>query len=62
MKYFISIFLFLLAVASAQGESHESPDINQFPGLISRVRISGPLDFCGEAVELENQEIGRAHV
>jgi hypothetical protein len=57
MKYFISIFLFLLAVASAQGESHESSEINQFPGLISRVRTIGPLDFCGEAVDLESQDV-----
>jgi len=57
MKYFISVFLFFLAVASAQGESHQSTEMNQFPGLISRVRISGPLDFCGEAVELENQDV-----
>ena len=57
MKYFISIFLFLLAVASAQGESHQPTELNQFPGLIPRVRISDPLDFCGEAVELESQDV-----
>lgn len=29
----------------------------QFPALISSVRIQGPLDFCGEALELENAEV-----
>jgi hypothetical protein len=58
MKYFISAFILsILTVASAHGESLDSSEINQFPGLISRVRISGPLDFCGEAVELENQDV-----
>jgi hypothetical protein len=29
----------------------------QFPALISSVRLSGPLDFCGEIVELDNPEV-----
>ena len=57
MKYLISVFLFLLAVASAHGENHETSEINQFPGLISRVRTRGPLDFCGEAVKLESRDV-----
>jgi hypothetical protein len=58
MKYLISIFLLIgLTVVSAYSENHRPPDTNQFPGLISRVRISGPLDFCGEPVELENQDV-----
>jgi len=58
MKYLISVFLLsILTVAPANSESHESSEISQFPGLISRVRISGPLDFCGEAVELESQDV-----
>ena len=58
MKYIVSVFITaLLAVASANGQSHSSPVFNQFPALISEVRISGPLDFCGEAVPLENQDV-----
>jgi len=58
MKYLVSVFLIsILAVASANSESIDPPEINPFPGLISRVRISGPLDFCGEAVELESREV-----
>jgi hypothetical protein len=29
----------------------------QIPSLISSVRVSGPLDFCGELVELDNPEV-----
>ena len=58
MKYIVSAFIVsLLAAASAHGQSHSSPAVNQFPALISEVRISGPLDFCGEAVPLENQDV-----
>ena len=58
MKYIVSAFILLiLAVASANGESHPSPETNPYPDLISRVRISGPLDFCGENVPLDNQEV-----
>ena len=58
MKTLISAFLIsLLTVASANSESIDPSEINPFPGLISRVRISGPLDFCGEVVELENQDV-----
>jgi len=39
------------------GQSPETQELNQFPSLISRIRIHGPLDFCGEAVELENQDV-----
>ena len=58
MKYLIPIFsILVLTIMSAYGEEQHPPDINQFPGLISRVRISGPLDFCGEPVALENQDV-----
>ena len=58
MKYLVSLLLSsILTVTSAHGDSHESSKINPFPGLIPRVRISGPLDFCGETVALENQDV-----
>ena len=55
MKYFgIAFSIFLTLATTAHGETIES---TAMPALISSVRISGPLDFCGEAVELDNQEI-----
>ena len=58
MKKLISVFLFLiLTVASANSENDDPFEFNQFPGLISKLRITGPLDFCGEAVQLESQDV-----
>jgi len=58
MKYVISAFLFsILTVAPANGESWYSAQTGRFPGLMSRVRISGPLDFCGEPVALESLDV-----
>jgi len=58
MRYIFSIyFLLILTVMPTKSENHSPADISQFPGLISQVRISGPLDFCGEAVELESQDV-----
>ena len=58
MKY---IFCFLLIAAMAASailsEGSEITEPGEFPPLISHVRISGPLDFCGETVELENQDV-----
>jgi hypothetical protein len=58
MKYLISAFLFsILTIAPANSQDQQPLAITQFPDLISRVRISGPIDFCGEAVELESQDV-----
>ena len=58
MKYTVSVVLFVtLAVVSAHGVEQIPSDINPFPGLMSRVRVAGPLDFCGEPVDLENQDV-----
>jgi membrane-bound lytic murein transglycosylase D len=58
MKHFISALLFsVLTVAVANCDSHDPSEIDRFPGLMSRVRISGPLDFCGETVALDSQDV-----
>ena len=58
MKYLIAaLFSLALVVASADCESHDGSGLHPYPDLISGVRISGPLDFCGEAVPLENQDV-----
>jgi membrane-bound lytic murein transglycosylase D len=54
------IFFFVITaitVTLVHGESPATPEAIQFPSLISRVRISGPLDFCGEPVELDNRDV-----
>jgi hypothetical protein len=51
------VFLALISVTVAHNESLAIKEPIGFPSLISSVRISGALDFCGEPVELENQDI-----
>jgi hypothetical protein len=41
----------------AAGENLTPTESNQFPALIASIRIKGPLDFCGELVELDKPEI-----
>ncbi len=60
MKYtkliFSSILISLVTIASS-GFVADKADAAQIPALISSVRINGPLEFCGEPVELENDEV-----
>ena len=61
MKY-ITILLCLvmitaITVSAIHGDSSEILEPAQFPDLIGSVRVSGPLDFCGEPVELDNPEV-----
>lgn len=61
MKYIKNILCFVLIAAITFSAVHKvSSEIMgpaQFPALISSVRVSGPLDFCGETVELENPTV-----
>jgi peptidoglycan lytic transglycosylase D len=58
MKSFFLIFLLTMVVTiSVHEQSHAAPEPNLFPSLMSLVRISGELNFCGEAVELDNQDV-----
>jgi hypothetical protein len=54
--FFFFIFITAIPVALAHGESPAALESSQFPSLISSVRISGAVDFCGEPVELENRD------
>jgi membrane-bound lytic murein transglycosylase D len=61
MKY-ITILLCLVMItaitfSAIHGDSSEILEPAQFPDLIGSVRVSGPLDFCGEPVELDNPEV-----
>ncbi len=58
MKSFFFIFIMATAIVTpVRGESPATLEPIQYPSLMSSVRISGPLDFCGEPVELENQDV-----
>ena len=61
MKYikFILCFVMITAItfSATYGDSSEIMGPAQFPDLISSVRVSGPLNFCGETVELDNPEV-----
>ncbi len=58
MKY---ILAFLMLAAMGAGTvlcyGSEISDPTELPPLMDHLRISGPLDFCGEAVELEIQDV-----
>jgi hypothetical protein len=56
-SFFFILFMAMVVVGAGDAKSPETPEQTRFPSLISRVRISGPLDFCGEAVELDNQDV-----
>ncbi len=58
MKYILPVF-FILAISATLVQS-ENPDTLKpihFPSLISSIRIKGPLDFCGEPVDLDNSDV-----
>lgn len=46
-----------ISLGAIHGDSSEIMGPAQFPALISSARVSGPLDFCGETVELDNSEV-----
>ncbi|MBT8332192.1 MAG: transglycosylase SLT domain-containing protein [Deltaproteobacteria bacterium] len=46
-----------ITFSAIHGDSSEILEPAQFPDLIGSVRVSGPLDFCGEPVELDNPEV-----
>jgi len=46
-----------ISLGAIPGDSSELMDPEQFPALISSARVSGPLEFCGETVELDNPEV-----
>nr|VFJ93587.1 MAG: LysM domain-containing protein [Candidatus Kentron sp. H]VFJ94184.1 MAG: LysM domain-containing protein [Candidatus Kentron sp. H]VFK00867.1 MAG: LysM domain-containing protein [Candidatus Kentron sp. H] len=53
LPYFLLSFFLILS----PNLSANTLEISRFPSLISAVRISGPLDFCGEPVPLEEPEV-----
>jgi len=51
------LFILVLSVTTAEGENHETPKPCRLPSLISNLRISEPLDFCGEPVQLDKHSV-----
>jgi len=58
MKYILPAF-FILAISATpvQSENFDTLKPIHFPSLISSIRIKGPLDFCGESVDLDNSDV-----
>jgi membrane-bound lytic murein transglycosylase D len=59
LKYILYCFLVITAMTAGANYSggSEISGPAEFPSLIDHVRISGPLEFCGETVELEIQDV-----
>lgn len=49
--------MLIVAVSLATSGCGASLQSTEFPSLVSTLRAIGPVDFCGEAVPLETQEI-----
>ena len=57
MHYILFVVsIFILSGTSAHSQGHETLESCTFPSLINRIRISEPIDFCGEPVELDKPE------
>ena len=54
---FVGCCILLLGSTSVRCEPHNKLETSRFPSLISSIRIDAPLDFCGEAVPLDNPEV-----
>ena len=60
MQYLLGVFFILILILGgtrAECENRQAFESTQYPSLISNIRISGPLDFCGEPVPLEKPEV-----
>jgi membrane-bound lytic murein transglycosylase D len=56
MKWKVITF-FVLALMMAECVDAAPVEESNFPSLVAAVRVKGPLDFCGEAVPMDTQEI-----
>jgi hypothetical protein len=58
MKYVYIFALLAVAMGSiVHAENLQPPEPNTLPALMSSVRITGSLEFCGEPVSLEDPEV-----
>ena len=56
-KYFLTVTLVFLAGVTQANEIELSPVQETIPSLISSIRVQPPLDFCGEPVPIDNQDV-----
>jgi hypothetical protein len=52
----ISVGVLMSAFALATGPDSPAAE-NGYPSLLRSIRFQGPIDFCGESVPLDNQEV-----
>jgi hypothetical protein len=55
-QFFFVLLVLILSGTTAYSEHHEPLELFQFPSLIANIRITEPLDFCGEPVELDKHD------
>ena len=51
------LIIMVLAAADSWSQPDHEIESSQFPSLMTSIRTNGSLDFCGESVPLEEQEI-----
>jgi hypothetical protein len=58
-KYLLLLFAIMLLMPNAEALGQSASEISpaDLPSLISALRITGDIDFCGERVPLENSEV-----
>ena len=58
MRYFITVlFITLMSAGISSGEEPLNPSPSDWPALIANLKITEPMDFCGEPVDLANPEV-----
>ncbi len=58
MRYFITVlFITLMSAGISSGEEPLKPSPSDWPALIANLKITEPIDFCGEPVDLSNPEV-----
>jgi len=57
-RTFLTLLLIILTgTGSAVGQEPGMPSPSAWPSLMASVKITGPIDFCGEPVPIDNREV-----
>ena len=56
-SFLISVCLWFVILSNVCAESYETADKMDLPSLVSTLRISSPLSFCGEDVPVDNRDV-----
>ena len=58
MRIFLALLMFILTgTGSAGGQEQGIESPSAWPSLMAGIKITGPIEFCGEPVLLDNQEV-----